>query len=340
MVTHLFFADDSILFLKAKEREAICIREVLHEYEQASGQRINFDKTTVSFSKGTRADRKRLIENILHVRTVEVQERYLGLPTVVGHSKKIISSVIRDKLSKKLQNWRGELSSKAGKEILIKAIVQSIPTYAMSIFKLPSNFCDELRSFVTKFWWGSKNGKKKIPWLPWHKLCQPKCRGGLGFRDFNKFNMALLGKQAWRLVTENEGLMSRIMKSRYFPDSSFMEAGLGSNPSNTWRGIWEARDVLQLGLRRRIGNGLSTRVWHDPWIPATQSRRVISSRNEAREDMLVAELFEENGTGWCTEQIRHIFLPFEQERIMNIRLSLSRPEDSWCWELEKMESTL
>ncbi|KAK9684945.1 hypothetical protein RND81_10G244700 [Saponaria officinalis] len=103
----------------------------------------------------------------------------------------------------------------------------------MSVFKLPSKFCDELRSFVTKFWWGASNGKKKILWMPWHKLYKPKCRGGLGFRDFQKFNMALLGKHAWRLATENEGLMTRVLKSRYFPNTSYMEAELGSNPSYT-----------------------------------------------------------------------------------------------------------
>ncbi|XP_074293389.1 putative mitochondrial protein AtMg00310 [Silene latifolia] len=168
--------------------------------------------------------RRAAIAEVLGVRIVENQDKYLGLPTMVSHSKKVISSVVRDKISKKLQGWRGLLLSKAGGEALIKAVAQSIPTYAMSVFKLPASFCDELRSLVSCFWWGSERGKRKIPWIAWSKLCQPKCKGGLGFRDYMSFNKALLGKQSWRLLTNSESLMSRIMKGKYFPDRSFLEA--------------------------------------------------------------------------------------------------------------------
>ncbi|XP_074296913.1 putative mitochondrial protein AtMg00310 [Silene latifolia] len=267
-VTHLLFADDSIFFVKASKEEASCVKRVLRDYEGASGQVVNFDKTTVSFSKGTREADKCAVADCLGVRTVEEQERYLGLPTVVGHSKRVVASVIRDKLTKKLQGWKGHLFSKAGREVLIKAVAQSIPTYAMSVFKLPDNFCEELRSIVSRFWWGASNGKGKIPWIAWSKLCRPKCAGGLGFRDFHKFNLALLGKQAWRFLTDKSSLMVRVLGGKYFANGSFMAATLGTAPSFTWRGILEAREVLKLGARKRIGDGLSTLVWLDPWIPA------------------------------------------------------------------------
>ncbi|XP_074318894.1 uncharacterized protein LOC141655729 [Silene latifolia] len=247
VISHLLFADDSIFFVKAAESEARKVMDILAQYERASGQVINFDKTTVSFSKGTRGDRKERVVAVLGVRVVGVQDRYLGLPTIVGHSKHVISKVIRDKLSKKLQGWRGLLLSKAGREVVIKAVAQSIPTYAMSVFKLPANFCDELRSLVSGFWWGADRGKRKLAWVAWDRLCLPKSRGELGFRDFNRFNIALLGKQAWRLMTESESLMVRVLKAKYFPSTSFMEAELGVAPSYTWKSIWEARDVVKLG---------------------------------------------------------------------------------------------
>ncbi|KAK9743297.1 hypothetical protein RND81_03G230200 [Saponaria officinalis] len=162
--------------------------------------------------------------------------------------------------------------SRAGRGVLIKAIAQSIPTYAMSVFKLPANFCSELRSLVSGFWWGSKEGKRKIPWVSWAELCKPKALGGFGFRDFQDFNKALLGKQAWRLVTNRNCLMLRVLLGKYCPGGAYMRAELGSNPSYSWHGIWEAREVLLRGIRRRVGNGFSTRIWGDPWIPKTQSR--------------------------------------------------------------------
>ncbi|XP_074293350.1 putative mitochondrial protein AtMg00310 [Silene latifolia] len=217
-------------------------------YEEASGQLVNYNKTTVSFSKYTTAARRGQIAGWLGVRAVDEHDKYLGLPTVVGHSKQVINRVIRDKLCRKLQGWKGMLLSKARKDVLIKVVAQSIPTYAMSVFKLPSNFCDELRSLVSRFWWGSENGRRKIPWIAWAKLCQPKCLGGLGFRSFTEFNLALLGKQAWRMITDQECLMVRVLGGKYFSNRSFMKAELGTNPSYTWRGIYEANEALMVGL--------------------------------------------------------------------------------------------
>ncbi|XP_074313433.1 putative mitochondrial protein AtMg00310 [Silene latifolia] len=157
---------------------------------------------------------------------------------------------------------------------------------------------DKLKALISGFWWGSKDGKRNIPWVAWKKLCAPKCYGGLGFRELHKFNMALLGKQAWRLLTNRECLMARVLLGKYCADGSVINADLGRNPSSTWRGIWEARTVLLKGVRRRVGDGLSTRVWKDPWISGTQTRRVLSPRGQADEDMVVADLMDGSSHGW------------------------------------------
>lgn len=107
---------------------------------------------------------------------------------MVGRSNRVITKGVKEKIWNKLQGWKGMLLSKAGGDVLIKAIAQSIPTYVMSVFKLTSSFCDELRSLVPQFWWGQKSGERKIHWVTWKKLCLPKMEAGLGFRDFKLFN--------------------------------------------------------------------------------------------------------------------------------------------------------
>ena len=91
--------------------------------------------------------------------------------------------------------WKGKLLYKAGKEALIKVVAQAIPTYTMSCFKIPDSLCDELTSMIRNFWWGQKGEEKKMAWLSWDKFCEPKERGGMGFKRLQQFNLALLAKQ-------------------------------------------------------------------------------------------------------------------------------------------------
>ncbi|XP_074277216.1 uncharacterized protein LOC141600859 [Silene latifolia] len=100
----------------ANEAESIKVKEILKTYEEASGQMVNFNKTTVSFSRGMRGARRNQVAAWLGVRAVMEQNRYLGLPTVVGHSRNVVSKVVREKLSVKLQGWKRMLLSKAGRE--------------------------------------------------------------------------------------------------------------------------------------------------------------------------------------------------------------------------------
>lgn len=73
---------------------------------------------------------------------------------------------------------------------------------------------------------GSGN-ERGIHWKAWDRPCIPKKDGGLGFKDLRAFNLAILGKQAWRFLTRPHSLVARIYKGRYFPKSSFIDANLG-----------------------------------------------------------------------------------------------------------------
>ena len=95
---------------------------------------------------------------ILGVKEVERFESYLGLPTLIGRAKYYTFSYLKDQIWKKLQGWKCILLSRARKEILIKAMAQSIPTYTMSVFQLPIKLCDELNSMCARFWWGQVGG--------------------------------------------------------------------------------------------------------------------------------------------------------------------------------------
>ena len=165
--------------------------------------------------------------------------------------------------------WKEKNISKAGREVLIKTVAQAIPTYLMSIFKISRAVCDGMNSVLAKYWQGQTQNERKIHWINWGKLCTPKNRGGVGFRDIHAFNLVMLAKQAWRLIHGTHSLFYLVYKARYFPTCSFMEAELGCNPSYVWRSLLNARELIRVGSIWKIGDGCSVGIQTHKWLPHT-----------------------------------------------------------------------
>ena len=101
-VSHLFFADDSVLFCRAKESECQVILDILSIYERGLGQKINKDKTNIFFSSNTQHDLQTRIQQLLGVPAIRQYEKYLGLPAFVGKAKKQGFAYIKERIWKKI----------------------------------------------------------------------------------------------------------------------------------------------------------------------------------------------------------------------------------------------
>ena len=133
-----------IVFFSAKQTPKNCqeLKLILRRYEEASGQKINTDKSSMFFSPNTSQDIKDGIFNILGPMQDSRHTKYLGLSSFIGRSKTQVFSILKERIGQKLASWKGKLLSIGGggggrKEILIKAVAQAIPTYTMSCFQLP-----------------------------------------------------------------------------------------------------------------------------------------------------------------------------------------------------------
>ena len=133
------------------------MKEILSTYESTSGQKINTDKSSIFLSPNTSQELKDEIIHILGSMHDSNHTKYLGLPSIIGRSKKLVFAEIKEKVGKKLAGWKGKLLSMGGKEVLIKVVAQAIPTYTMSCFQLLKSLCEDLEKLMRSFWWGQKH---------------------------------------------------------------------------------------------------------------------------------------------------------------------------------------
>jgi hypothetical protein len=265
------------------------------------------------------------------VKSTNQFERYLGLPALIGSSKVEAFSGLQGKIWGRINGWKEKFLSQAGKEVLLKAVIQSIPTYTMSVFQLPKSVCKDINSMMSNFWWGQKEKEAKIASMSWEKLGRPKENGGMGYRDLASFNLALLAKQGWRLLKHPESLVARVFRQKYFPNDSFLNSSLGRNPSYVWRSVWNAKRLLNDGLIWIVGNGDSIKIWGDRWIPSPSIYTIQTPPRIVDRHQKVSSLIDVDTKWWNVPLIRELFCDKDAALICNIPISPIRQQDALVW---------
>ncbi|XP_035546588.1 uncharacterized protein LOC118348634 [Juglans regia] len=329
-INHLLFADDCILYGRAKKEEYDRIHGLLSLYEKASGQFLNKDKTAVFFSSNTKEVDKRLILEGGGAVLRGNYENYLGLPAVVGSSKYNAFRGIKEKVWRKINNWKNSFLSAAGKEVLIKAVLQAVPTYTMSVFQLPKQLCKELNVMLGRFWWGNQKSGRGVHWCSWERMGKQKRKGGMGYRDLESFNLALLAKQGWRILQNENSIAAKILKEKYYKNKSLLDASLGHRPSFLWRSVWNALSLLKEGLIWKVGNGEKIKIWGNKWLSTPSSFSIQSPVSSLDKEARVCELMQGRGE-WNTLLIRNIFNKEEADQICSIPVSSMEVEDRLVW---------
>ena len=101
-LSHLFFADDNLIFYKASLEECNSLQRVLKVYEEASGQQLNRANTSLFFSSNTNRSIQNEIKTRFGAQIIKQHEKYLGLPSLVGLNRRNTFNEVKENLAKKL----------------------------------------------------------------------------------------------------------------------------------------------------------------------------------------------------------------------------------------------
>ena len=153
----------------------------------------------------------------------------------------------------------------------------------------------------------------------------------MGFRNLQAFNLAMLAKQGWRILTNPNSLMAQVYKAKYFPHDEVLNSKKGSNPSYAWRSIHNNLEVIRKGTSWRVGNGQRIHIWDDKWLPTPTTHKVISLQTDFKDFPMVYSLIDNDTKWWKVDVVRIIFLPVEANTILKTPLSYNLPEDSLIW---------
>ncbi|CAL1404768.1 unnamed protein product [Linum trigynum] len=327
-ISHCLFADDTVIFGKASVSEADRIKAIIEIYGGTTGQEINASKSSIFFSKNTPHAIQNLVSTKFGFPSAVCHDKYLGVPTEWGRSKKETFRFLLERMEKKGESWKSLMLSPGGKEVLLKAVIQALPTYIMSVFLLPLNLTNKMDSILKRFFWSGSMKKRAIHWCKARDLEIPKDEGGLGFKNFHLFNLALIGKQVWRLFDNPDALWAKLLKGLYFPNGDVFSAAKGSKSSWIWNGFCEAKEKMKSGLIRGIMSGEDSSFHCDPWLPSIPG---FSLSPLGLEPSKVSDWIDQDTRSWKMDDIRNLVPEEIALAIARVPIGPCTAHDRWIW---------
>lgn len=272
ILTHLQFADDTLIFASPDHQSLQNIKMVLILFQLTSGLNINFHKSEI-LGIHVPDPSLRDLARVLQCKVGHLPMNYLGLPIGGNTSRLACWDPLLDRMNRKLSSWKSKLLSIGGRLTLIKASLSNLPIYFMSLYPIPQGVIDKIISIQRRFLWNGQVDHKAQAMVRWELVQLPKILGGLNVTNLLNRNLGLLYKWLWRFFQEQDSLWRQVIQAKYNLAPSFRMSDV--QPLKTggpWKNICnalskhpEVRKLLQIGTRKQVGDGRETLFWHDTW---------------------------------------------------------------------------
>uniref|UniRef100_A0A2N9GXU6 Reverse transcriptase domain-containing protein n=1 Tax=Fagus sylvatica TaxID=28930 RepID=A0A2N9GXU6_FAGSY len=268
-ISHLLYADDTILFCDADLDQLVYVRMVLTCFEAVTGLRVNMAKSEM-VPVGEVQNIAELADSLCcHIGGLPLS--YLGMPLGASYKAVAVWNPILEKLERRLSGWQKLYLSKGGRLTLLKSTLSSLPTYFLSLFTIPISVVRRIEKLQRDFLWGGMGDEVKHHLVGWDKVCTPKEVGGLGVRSLILTNKALLGKWLWRFGMEGDQLWRRVLMAKFGSDLGGWRTKpiRGPHGCGLWKGIMSGWEDYFQHVKFVVGQGTRVSFWKDKWCGDT-----------------------------------------------------------------------
>ena len=267
-VNHTQFADDTLLLGGASPSSARKFKEVLDNYQEISGSQINYSKSQI-YSWNCSPIEVQSLSRILMIDGKHnwTEFKYLGVPIFKVKPKVSSWDPLIEKLNSKIKAWGASWLNLAGKTVLIKSVLASMPVFQCSLLLAPLTVLRKIEALLRRFLWkGGKQNENKLPLVKWEKVTAPFLEGGLHLRDLKAQNLALGAKLLWNMVSGNPSWSKQVLWKKYFsgPRIRCLDQGPKvTKGSSLFVLCSKAFPFVSKDLTWIPGNGKKIRIWED-----------------------------------------------------------------------------
>jgi hypothetical protein len=306
LISHLMFADDLLLFGQAEEENMTTVLNVLNMFCSMSGQQVNYDKSSIFFSRNVPATRRATLTEQAGLKEMQRLGNYLGVPALGRAPKAQDFQYLVEKVKGRLAGWKAKQLSLAGRITLAKSVIQAIPIFPMMSMPIPKSCLKEIEKAQRAFIWGDTEDKRKSHMVGWDIITQPKDCGGLGLRKLENMNEACLMRMGWSLMSKDYSLWGQVLLGKYGRRSwSHGTITASTTDSPLWKAIAKSWNKLEQHRCWSIGDGSKANFWTDKWIDgSTRISDLIHEIPEEAQQWKVKDVALHSGE-WNFEMIQH-----------------------------------
>lgn len=330
-LSHLFFADDLIIFCKAELDQIEVVQKILSDFCAASGHKVSNSKTKIFFSRNVSLGLRSVISGQFQYEQADGLGRYLGVPLLTGRMSSSIYRYILDRIRAKLAGWKQQSLSLAGRITLAKSVLQSIPFYTMQSILLPLVCCRNIEKEIRKFVWGHTREAKKVNLVKWSELCQPLAHGGVGLLKLDSQNKSFMTKLAFQIHSQPDSLWVRILKGKYGAHDTLT---FPRNSSAFWRQLGQLWHEASLHIKWHPGDGTHLCFWKDFWVGELGPLKHLAYAplDDQTLEQPISHYVDHDGA-WKLALFQHLLPPSLVEEIKAIKILDSAGPPSCYWHL-------